>query len=110
MDNYFLMVSGDWRGDAALLALPGGYDCGYVDKLGAEGTTLIREWVETGGSYLGMCAGGYFGADRIVFDEDGPLEVIGLRELNFFPGKVIVLNDLKMNICLFNLLLCYVYA
>ena len=35
-----------------------------------------------------MCAGGYFGADRIVFDEDGPLEVVGVRDLKFFPGLI----------------------
>ena len=54
--------------------------------LGTAGTDTIRQFVESGGSYLGMCAGGYFGADRIVFDDGGPLEVIGVRDLKFFQG------------------------
>lgn len=40
-----------------------------------------------GGSYLGFCAGGYYGTKRCEFEVGNPpLEVIGSRELGFFPG------------------------
>jgi glutamine amidotransferase-like uncharacterized protein len=45
------------------------------------------EFVElAGGSYLGLCAGAYYGSSRVVFEPGTPLEVIGDRELAFFPG------------------------
>lgn len=42
-----------------------------------------------GGAYLGFCAGGYYGAARCEFEVGSPdrgMEVIGSRELAFFPG------------------------
>lgn len=42
-----------------------------------------------GGGYLGICAGAYFGCARIEFEKGGDLEVLGERDLCFFPGKAI---------------------
>jgi biotin--protein ligase len=40
-----------------------------------------------GGSYLGLCAGGYYGCKRCEFEVGKrAMEVIGERELGFFPG------------------------
>lgn len=40
-----------------------------------------------GGKYLGFCAGGYYGSGRCEFEVgNGELEVVGKRELAFFPG------------------------
>ena len=40
-----------------------------------------------GGSYLGFCAGGYYGAARVEFEvEDKKMAVVGDRELGFYPG------------------------
>ncbi len=43
--------------------------------------------MEAGGAYIGFCAGGYYGSKTCEFEVgNGPLEVIGDRELAFFPG------------------------
>lgn len=80
---------GKWCNDCDLLIMPGGADVHYARKLKGEANKKIREFVETGGSYLGICAGSYYGASSIEFDKGGPLEVIGDRELGFFSGKAI---------------------
>ena len=60
-----------------LLCIGGGFDLGYVKTLGLEGMRIIREFVQTGGNYLGICAGAYFATDYVQFDAGGPLEVTG---------------------------------
>jgi len=42
---------------------------------------LIREYVEQGGMYLGLCAGGYYGAQKVEFEVGTPLEVLILLDL-----------------------------
>lgn len=44
------------------------------------------EFVTQGGSYLGLCAGAYYACARVEFEPGTPLEVVGDRELAFFPG------------------------
>ena len=78
--------AGNWTEDAALVAFGGGYDSGFVKSLGKDGTAIVRNYVLSGGSYLGICAGGYFGCAEVEFDKGGPLEVVGKRDLGFFPG------------------------
>lgn len=79
MDNH-------WSKNAKLFIMPGGADIPYLKKLKGKGNESIRNFVYNGGSYLGLCAGAYYGASMIEFDKDGPLEVTGKRELNFYPG------------------------
>lgn len=50
---------------------------------------MIKQYVREGGSYLGLCAGGYYGASYVEFDKGGSLEVLGDRELKFFEGKAV---------------------
>lgn len=40
---------------------------GFKKGLGETGTNNIKSYVEQGGHYLGICAGGYFGAEEIYF-------------------------------------------
>jgi biotin--protein ligase len=55
--------------------------------LNGEGTRRIEQYVRRGGSYIGFCAGGYFGSARCEFEVGNrQLEVVGARELAFFPG------------------------
>ena len=61
-----------------LLCFGGGFDMGYVEILGKQGVDVIKEFVQLGGNYLGICAGAYFATDYIQFDLGGPLEVLGL--------------------------------
>lgn len=79
--------SGFWQSKATLLIMPGGADILYVKKLNGAGNAAIKNYVENGGAYLGICAGAYYGSAFIEFDAGGSLEVIGARELKFFPGK-----------------------
>lgn len=92
--NYaVLTVTGDqikkepWSASCALLVMPGGADLGYCRTLNGEGNRKIKQYVQMGGAYLGLCAGGYYGAAKCEFEVGKKgMEVIGERELAFFPG------------------------
>ncbi|XP_048728124.1 uncharacterized protein LOC125646045 isoform X2 [Ostrea edulis] len=79
-------MTGAWRDSAALYVIGGGYDLGLIKALGPEGMNKIQEFVQRGGSYLGICSGAYFACSYIEFDKGGPLEVCGDRHLKFYPG------------------------
>ena len=88
-----LPVSGDaiikepWTATCAMLVMPGGADLGYCRTLNGEGNRRITQFVERGGAYFGLCAGGYYASKRCEFEVGNKsLEVIGDRELAFFPG------------------------
>jgi glutamine amidotransferase-like uncharacterized protein len=72
-----------------LLIIGGGYDLGYLECLGEHGCLEIRKFVQSGGFYLGICAGAYFASNYIEFDLNGELEVKGERFLKLFNGKAI---------------------
>lgn len=78
-----LLASQPWESHAALLAIPGGRDLPYVEALSIKSTIAkrIKEYVKQGGSFLGICAGAYFGAQTVEFDVGGSMEVRGSREL-----------------------------
>lgn len=81
------LIQGQWTDACSLLVMPGGRDLPYVAKLQGRGNQRIREFVQGGGSYLGICAGGYYAASFVEFAKGDPvLEVVGHRELMFFPG------------------------
>ena len=71
---------------AALLIMPGGRDLPYLRKLRGTGNANIRAAVEAGMRYFGICAGAYYACASIEFEPGTPLEVVGTRELQFFPG------------------------
>eukprot|EP01022_Parablepharisma_sp_SALTPOND_P016514 TRINITY_DN243_c0_g2_i1.p1 TRINITY_DN243_c0_g2~~TRINITY_DN243_c0_g2_i1.p1 ORF type:complete len:682 (+),score=66.22 TRINITY_DN243_c0_g2_i1:119-2047(+) len=75
--------------DADLFVMPGGADLPYLKLLKEKGNEIIKSFVQQGGSYLGICAGGYYASSSIVFAPGSPLEVKGERELKFFPGRCI---------------------
>lgn len=85
--NGDVLLEQPWQATCALLVFPGGADLGYCRTLNGQGNRLIRQYVNTGGSYLGLCAGGYYASARCEFEVGDPnMEVIGARELEFFPG------------------------
>ncbi|KIV89684.1 biotin-[acetyl-CoA-carboxylase] ligase, variant 2 [Exophiala mesophila] len=92
--NYAVIpVTGDmllkepWTASCAALVFPGGADQGYCSTLNGEGNRRIRQYVAGGGRYIGFCAGGYYGSARCEFEVGNKLlEVVGDRELAFFPG------------------------
>lgn len=69
--------------------MPGGRDLLYHTALQGEPNTRLRQFVEEGGTYIGICAGAYYGCRQVEFDKGFPLEVCGFRELGFFSGKAI---------------------
>jgi biotin--protein ligase len=71
----------DWEKTAQMLIFPGGYFSQYHLELGGIGCQKIRNFVENGGTFLGICAGGYLGAKKIEF-----LMQTDSYELAFFPG------------------------
>ncbi|GAA5845094.1 hypothetical protein JCM11251_000007 [Rhodosporidiobolus azoricus] len=75
-----------WTASCALLVFPGGRDLPYLFDLGGKANDRIREWVRNGGRYLGICAGAYYACTSIEFEVGTALEVVGPRELRFFPG------------------------
>jgi len=75
--------------NAKLFIMPGGADLSYCQKLNGAGTRYIKDWVYNGGTYVGICAGAYFGSAYCEFDKGGKKEVTGVRELAFFPGKAV---------------------
>lgn len=92
--NYAVIpVTGDmilkepWQASCAALVFPGGADQGYCRTLNGAGNRRIRQYVEQGGKYVGFCAGGYYGTGRVEFEVGHRLlEVVGDRELAFYPG------------------------
>lgn len=85
--DYFKLDT--WEKQTALIIFPGGKDLPYHEALQGEALKQIRRFIENGGKYLGICAGAYFGCEQIEFEKGGPLEVLGKRDLCFFPGKAI---------------------
>ncbi|KAL2162284.1 hypothetical protein VTH06DRAFT_7197 [Thermothelomyces fergusii] len=76
-----------WAPTCALLVFPGGADLGYCRILNGAGNRNIAQFVRRGGAYLGFCAGGYYACRRCEFEVGNPeLEVVGSRELAFYPG------------------------
>jgi len=65
-----------------LLVVPGGADLYYCEKLNGAGNKAIRDFIYSGGRYLGICAGAYYGAKSIIWAEMDQAHIIqGAREL-----------------------------
>jgi len=63
------------------LLMPGGWAANYRADLGKVGAKRIREFVTKGNGYIGICAGAFFAAKRIVWEgESIPYP------LDLFPG------------------------
>ena len=81
------LKEGTWTKNAVLFVMPGGADLPYVKNLHGKGNTVIQNYVANGGAFLGICAGSYYASSTVEFDKNGPLEVLGERELGFFKGS-----------------------
>jgi len=67
--------------------VPGGRDTPYARDLNGKANRKIRQYVENGGSYLGICAGAYYACRKVEFELGSPLlQVDAPRELALFPG------------------------
>jgi biotin--protein ligase len=79
------LTSHPWTKSCALLVIPGGRDVPYTSAL-KDANRSIRAYVEGGGSFLGFCAGAYYASQRVEWEAGTPMEVVGDRELGFYPG------------------------
>ncbi len=80
------LLHDEWIDSTSLLIFPGGRDTPYHLDLQGKANRHISTFVNEGGKFLGICAGGYYGSSSIEFERGNPLEVVGERELRFFPG------------------------
>lgn len=89
--NALQTIGGKWRHDAAAFIMPGGADLPYCKKLNGAGNSQIKAYVEAGGTYIGFCAGAYYGSHYCEFHKGDTrgYEVLGERELSFFPGSAV---------------------
>jgi glutamine amidotransferase-like uncharacterized protein len=80
---------------ANILIIPGGRDIYYHEKLNGNGNNQIRYFIQSGGSYLGICAGAYYGCFSIEFAKNTKLKVIADRNLRLVDTKATgpVLNN-----------------
>lgn len=102
--NHLINVPG-WEETTRLLIIPGGRARPYYTALGAQweneqafpgemrrlkdigiGNQRIKNFVNNGGNYLGICAGAYYGAERTVFELGGVWEVLDEGALKLFSG------------------------
>jgi len=79
------------RDDIRLFVMPGGADLFYCEKLNGAANAAIRDFVlNKGGTYLGICAGAYYGCAAIEWAADDPgNRIAGPRELAFYSGTAI---------------------
>lgn len=79
----------DWMQNTTTLIIPGGRSLPFYETLGLQGNHNIREFVEQGGTYFGICAGAYYACSETVFAEGLSLELKLPGELHFFSGRAI---------------------
>ncbi|SCU92747.1 LANO_0E01970g1_1 [Lachancea nothofagi CBS 11611] len=85
--NAKVLQTEPWAGKTSALVFPGGADLPYTKECAAVMPQIKKFVSKQGGSFIGFCAGGYFATDRVEFALGDPmLEVVGKRELKFFPG------------------------
>lgn len=76
------LIDGAILKGADLFIMPGGADLPYCRKLNGIGNANIRTFVENGGTYLGICAGAYYGCSALEFHKGRKDEISGPRELS----------------------------
>ncbi len=54
--------------DYDIVVVPGGWAWAYFQDLGVVGVSMIRQFVEDGGAFFGVCAGAYFACDGIRWE------------------------------------------
>lgn len=76
--------------DVSLFVMPGGADLYYCERLDGAANAKIKRYVEAGGSYLGICAGAYYGASSLEWAKsEGQEAICDTRELAFTSARAI---------------------
>ncbi len=58
-----------------LIIFPGGWAGGYNEYINGSGYQNIRNFIDQGGAYLGMCAGSFFACDKVFWREGSDEEL-----------------------------------
>jgi glutamine amidotransferase-like uncharacterized protein len=61
-------IRNDILSDYDIIAVPGGWAWAYFQDLTNSGVVKIRNFVENGGAFFGVCAGAYFACDNIRWE------------------------------------------
>lgn len=70
--------------------MPGGAATPFRRKLEYQGNDKIRDYVNNGGIYYGICAGAYYACEKAVFEQDIPeLAIVSECGLNLVGGQAI---------------------
>ena len=70
--------------------IPGGASTPYRHKLEVLGNAKIREYVQQGGVYYGICAGAYYACKHTEFEKDVPeSRIIAEYKLDLLNAKAI---------------------
>lgn len=75
--------------NADMFVMPGGADLPYCRKLNGAGNRNIRDFVEQGGTYVGICAGAYYACRDIEFHKGRDDEICGPRDLALMNATAI---------------------
>jgi len=83
------LLQGAWVENAKAFLVPGGADIPYGQKLNGPGNSLIKQYIQQGGTYIGICAGAYYASAYCDFHRGDAQEVLGARELAFYQGAAV---------------------
>lgn len=53
-----------------LIFFPGGWAGGFNEYINQDGYQNIRDFISSGGAYMGMCAGSFFASDKVLWREN----------------------------------------
>ncbi|MCK4596377.1 hypothetical protein KAT73_06315 [candidate division WOR-3 bacterium] len=65
-----------------MLCVPGGNMYQYAQDISLEGKEKIIDFIQSGGSYIGICGGGYFASEKVIWQE----QQLPMTSLGIFPG------------------------
>jgi glutamine amidotransferase-like uncharacterized protein len=80
VDADFINRSG--LGGFTMLVVPGGDMYQYSQDLSSTGKASIRNFIRSGGSYMGICGGAYFAAEKVIWRG----QLLPMQALGLFPG------------------------
>lgn len=94
-----IINGGELNDEVLAFFIPGGAGTPYRHKLQVLGNDKIREYVQNGGIYYGICAGAYYACRNTVFEADIPeLKKVTECGLNLLEGRAIGTLYKELNI------------
>ncbi len=80
------IVEGCLTFEVDLFVIPGGEDLYFCEALNGLANIKIKNYVEQGGLYLGICGGSYYACSHIEWKKGCDDEICEPRELSFYEG------------------------